>query len=135
MSASPSLSNSNETFTVTPSSSLSLNTTYKIRVTAGVTDSASNVLSSQWTTSSGFTTETISFVVVGASGTILTSSDGTSWNSKTSGTGNRLYNVTYGNSTFVAVGTSGTILTSSDGTSWTSRTSGTSNTLNGVTSR
>jgi hypothetical protein len=55
MSASPSLSNSNKTFTVTPSSSLSTSTTYKIRVTAGVRDSAGNVLSSQYTHSTGFT--------------------------------------------------------------------------------
>ena len=62
------------------------------------------------TTSSGL------FVVVGDNGTILTSSDGTTWTSRTSGTSNGLYNIFYGNSTFVAVGHSGTILTSSDGT-------------------
>ena len=72
------------------------------------------------TTSSGL------FVTVGDSGTILTSSDGTSWDNGTSGTTNHLYGVTYGNGTFVIVGDSGTILTSSDGTTWTSRTSGTS---------
>jgi len=73
------------------------------------------------TTSSGL------FVVVGDSGTILTSSDGTTWTSRTSGTSNGLFIIFYGNCTFVAVGYSGTILTSSDGTTWTSRTSGTSN--------
>jgi fibronectin type 3 domain-containing protein len=72
-------------------------------------------------------------VTVGNSGTILTSSDGTTWTSRTSGTTNNLYGVTYGNSTFVTVGDSGTILTSSDGTTWTSRTSGTTNNLYGVT--
>jgi len=71
-------------------------------------------------------------VTVGDSGTILTSSDGTTWTSRTSGTGNKLLGVTYGNGTFVTVGSNGTILTSSDGTTWTSRTSGTSNTLKGV---
>ena len=35
------------------------------------------------------------FVSVGSSGTILTSSDGTSWTSRTSGTSNLLYGVTY----------------------------------------
>ena len=35
------------------------------------------------------------FVVVGDSGTILTSSDGTSWTSRTSGTSNILVGVTY----------------------------------------
>ena len=58
MSASPSISNSNKTLTVTPASSLSYSTTYKIRVTTGVKDSAGNALSSQWTTSTGFTTDT-----------------------------------------------------------------------------
>ena len=72
------------------------------------------------------------FVAVGDDGTILTSSNGTSWTSRTFGTGSVLFGVSYGVSTFVAVGYSGTILTSSDGTSWTSRTSGTSQQLRGV---
>jgi len=59
------------------------------------------------------------FVAVGESGTILTSSDGTTWTSRTSGTTNHLYGVTYANSTFVTVGDNATILTSSDGTTWT----------------
>ena len=63
------------------------------------------------------TTDSVKFVAVGNSGTILTSSDGTSWTSPTSGTSNDLKGVTYANSTFVAVGKSGTILTSTDGTS------------------
>jgi len=70
--------------------------------------------------------------VVGWSGTILTSSDGTTWTSKTSGTSQDLWGVTYGNSSFVTVGESGTILTSSDATTWTSRTSGTSETFRRV---
>jgi hypothetical protein len=65
--------------------------------------------------------------------TILTSSDGISWTSRTSGTTNYLIGVTYANSTFVAVGYYGSIVTSSDGISWTSRTSGTINDLYGVT--
>ena len=65
--------------------------------------------------------------MVGQSGTILTSSDGTSWDNRTSGTSNFLYGITYGNNTFVAVGHYETILTSSDGTTWTSRTSGRTN--------
>ena len=35
------------------------------------------------------------FVTVGLSGTILTSSDGTTWTSRTPRTSNRLYGVTY----------------------------------------
>ena len=46
------------------------------------------------------------FVTVGESGTILTSSDGTTWTERNSGTSNRLYGVTYGNGLFVTVGTS-----------------------------
>jgi len=72
-------------------------------------------------------------VTVGQSGTVLTSSDGTTWTSRTSGTSNILWGVTYGNSTFVTVGSNGVILTSSDGTTWTERTSGTSMWFTGVT--
>ena len=64
---------------------------------------------------------------------ILTSSDGISWTSRTSGTSNSLVGVTYGNGLFVSVGQGGTILTSTDGTTWTSRTSGTSGILMEVT--
>ena len=57
MSSSPSSSNSDKTFTVDPSSNLSYATSYKLRVTTGVKDSAGNVLGSQYETSTGFTTE------------------------------------------------------------------------------
>ena len=40
-------------------------------------------------------TESEKFVAVGSSGTILTSSDGTSWTSRTSGTSSGLQGVTY----------------------------------------
>ena len=52
------------------------------------------------------TTESVKFVIVGSSGTILTSSTANSWISRTSGTSEGLKAVTYGNSTFVAVGDS-----------------------------
>jgi len=68
-------------------------------------------------------------VTVGNGGTILTSTDGTTWTSRTSGTSQHLHGVTYGNSNFVTVGNGGTILTSTDGTTWTSGTSGTSSDL------
>ena len=73
------------------------------------------------------------FVSVGYSGTILTSPDGTSWTSRTSGTPDDLRGVTYGNGLFVTVGGSGILLTSPDGLYWTERTSGTSRNLQGVT--
>jgi photosystem II stability/assembly factor-like uncharacterized protein len=53
-----------------------------------------------------------SFVAVGASGTILTSPDGTTWTSRSSGTLNELRGICYGNGAFVAVGDYGTILQS-----------------------
>ena len=72
-------------------------------------------------------------VAVGYGGIILTSPDGETWASSTSGTNNNLRSVTYANNTFVVVGNTGTILTSTDGVNWTSRTSGTTNNLLGVT--
>ena len=62
MSSSPTESNDNKTFTVTPSSSLSYTTTYKIRVTTGVKDLAPNTLSSQYETGTGFTSEALSAI-------------------------------------------------------------------------
>ena len=73
------------------------------------------------------------FVTVGNNGIILTSSDGTAWDNRISGTTYNLVGITYVNSTFVTVGDNGTILTSSDGTTWTKRTSGTSEHLYEVT--
>ena len=73
------------------------------------------------------------FVGVGASGTIISSSDGITWTSRTSSSTKAFEGVTYGKDTFVAVGESGTILTSTDGISWTSRTSGTPQWLEEVT--
>ena len=71
-------------------------------------------------------------MTVGSSGTILTSSDGTTWVNRTSGTSDFLYGVTYGNGIFVTGGYySGNIYTYSDGTTWHNRTSGTSNGLLG----
>ena len=63
------------------------------------------------------------FVATGQSATILTSTDGISWTSRTSGISetNSIWETSYGNSTFAVVGDNGTILTSADGTSWTSR--------------
>ena len=58
MSSAPVASNSNKTFTVSPSSMLASNTTYKIRFSTAVKDSVGNALSSQYTQANGFTTET-----------------------------------------------------------------------------
>jgi len=58
------------------------------------------------------------YVVVGSSGNILTSSDGSTWNSTISGTSQNLLDVAYGGGYFVAVGANGTVLYSSNGTVW-----------------
>jgi len=50
-------------------------------------------------------------VVVGYSGTILTTTDAITWTSRTSGTSNDINNVHYNSAGFVAVGDSGTLLT------------------------
>lgn len=72
------------------------------------------------------------WVAVGAGGVIYTSTDLSTWTSRTSGTANALNDVFYANSLWVAVGDSGTILTSSDATTWTSRTSALSGNLYGI---
>ena len=46
------------------------------------------------------TTSSPLYISVGDNGTILTSSDGTTWTSRTSGVTEKLYGVTYANSTF-----------------------------------
>ena len=69
---------------------------------------------------------------MGDGGTILTSTDGTTWTERLSVIKSKqlirifssLFDVTYGNGLFVTVGRSGTILTSPDGISWTKRTYG-----------
>jgi hypothetical protein len=78
------------------------------------------------------------YVVVGDSGTILTSPDTITWLPQTSGTTNRLNSVRYGDSGFVAVGdsapgTPSTILSSADGITWTSIVSPVTNRLLSVT--
>ena len=56
MSSNPASSSDNMTFTLDPYDNLTGGTTYKTRVTTGVKDTAGNALSSQYETSSGFTT-------------------------------------------------------------------------------
>ncbi|PQJ97192.1 InlB B-repeat-containing protein [Chromatium okenii] len=63
------------------------------------------------------------FVAVGDTGVILNSTDGISWTTPTSVTGNMLNRVIWGGGQFVAVGESGTVLTSTNGSSWQVRRS------------
>lgn len=72
------------------------------------------------------------YVAVGASGAIVTSSDGESWKRQNSTTTKTLQGVAYGSDGFVAVGGNGTIVTSKDGEIWNSVT-GFTTTLMGVT--
>ena len=73
------------------------------------------------------------FVAVGNAGTILTSSDGSEWTERKSGTTTtNLWGAAYGAGRFVVVGNDGKILTSPDGAEWTERKSATSANLIGV---
>lgn len=58
---------------------------------------------------------------VGSAGTILTSPDGVTWTSQTSGTTTALSDVIYSSGNLIAVG-SAVVRTSSNGTTWTTRT-------------
>ena len=90
-----------------------------------------------WTSrSSGIASGYLSGVVYGnntyvavGTGVILTSSNGTTWNSQTGAGTNELQDVAYANGLFVAVGGNSSLadpvlLTSPDGSSWTPRTVG-----------
>ena len=71
MSSSPTVSNSNKTFTVTSSASLSYNTIYKIRIGTGVKDISGNSLATQFTSvfktiPTSFTAHTITTSASGA---------------------------------------------------------------------
>ena len=72
----------------------------------------------------GAVAESPQFIIVGASGLIMTSTNGTSWTTRTSGTTVWLSDVMYGNGYFVAVGNT-RILRSADGISWTLATNNT----------
>ena len=72
------------------------------------------------------------FIAVGNSGNIITSSDGVKWTKKKSGTKKHHRGVAYGDGKFVMVGNAGTVLTSTDSTTWTKSESGTSQPLRRV---
>ena len=60
MSSSPTASNSNKTYTATPSSRLSYGANYKVRLSNEIKGSSGNTLPSQYTTPIGFTSISIS---------------------------------------------------------------------------
>jgi len=76
MSSSSPESSDNITFTLDPSDNLTVGTTYLTRVTTGVKDAAGNALSSQYETSSGFTTDNISTAKLTVSNSYTS---GTTW--------------------------------------------------------
>lgn len=63
------------------------------------------------------------FVAVGSGGTILTSTDATTWTARTSGSSATLGFVDYLGGQYIVAGEQGTILTSSDAVTWTTRLS------------
>jgi hypothetical protein len=64
------------------------------------------------------------YVAAGDAGYLYTSSNGTTWTSRTSNFGAQsIYKVAYGNGLWVAVGGGGVLTTSTDGITWTARTS------------
>ncbi len=71
-------------------------------------------------------------VVVGNTGTILTSPDGVAWTARVSGVTSCLNCVIWAGTQFVAVGDDGTILTSGNGTTWTIQNSSTTYGLQSV---
>ncbi len=73
------------------------------------------------------------FVAVGNIGTIITSTDGKIWSTKSLGVTEKLNSVVYFNNQFVTVGDNGRIFTSPDGSTWAEKNSGTTNSLGSVT--
>lgn len=75
------------------------------------------------------------FVLGGGSGSLVTSTNGGLWTSRTSGFGTTQINaLTFGNGLYVAVGNAGTLTTSTNAITWTARTSQFgANAINGVT--
>lgn len=66
---------------------------------------------------------------VGAGGTVIVSSDGTTFTAQSSGTSNQLFSLTKQGSTIFAVGNAGTV-TTSDGATWSLTTSGIAGVVN-----
>ena len=77
---------------------------------------------------------TASIIGVGKNGTIVRSTNGTSWATVTSGISDELEDAAYGAGRYIVTGANGRILTSTDaGVTWTNVTSGTTADLSGAT--
>lgn len=116
---------SSPTSTSTSTSSTTPTTTTTMPVGFGTTWTARSTPASG---SSQFLSMTYgggTYVAVGSSSGLRTSSDGISWTAQTPALALVWQDVTYGNGLFVAVATSGTtqrVMTSPDGVTWTART-------------
>jgi photosystem II stability/assembly factor-like uncharacterized protein len=77
------------------------------------------------------------YIVVGNSGAIFTSTDLVTWTQRVSNppNTNNLYGVAFLNGGFVAIGASGALLTSTDGSNWVTQTSNAVTTLRGAAFR
>ena len=92
MTASSPYTSDNETFTVDPYDNLSIDTTFKIRVTTGVKDPSGNSMSSDNTTGTGFTTQTgAAPTAPNVFGTTPTNSTTPTWSWSPGGGGNGTY--------------------------------------------
>jgi len=76
------------------------------------------------------------WVAVGKSGAVVTSSDASNWSAASpgSGTAANLRAVVYSHGQFIAAGQNGTLLSSPDGATWTARSSGVSAFFSGLAS-
>lgn len=72
------------------------------------------------------------YVLVGESGSIMTSTDAITWTKQTSPTTATLNDITYTGSKFIAIGSGGTIITSVDAVTWTSQTAVTTESLKSI---
>ena len=72
------------------------------------------------------------FIAVGTGGTIVASSDGIEWQTRSSGIEKYLAAIAHSDDILVAAGEGGTIVTSEDSSVWTSRASGVVNNLRAV---
>jgi photosystem II stability/assembly factor-like uncharacterized protein len=106
-------------------------------VTINDTSTSPVIIGTTWTARTSGTTNTLVgsaysgsiYVLVGASGTILSSPDGITWTARSSGTTNGLNGVYWSGTEFIAVGAGGIMTVSPDGINWTLRNSGTGVTL------
>ncbi len=72
------------------------------------------------------------YVAVGTTGMVFSTTDLAAWTHRNSGTSDLLLNVAFGGDRFVAVGDRGALVTSPNGAAWTVRTSDVTNMLRGV---